>query len=478
MPITQSQSYSSNFGNDFTNTLNVASVAAVAGDAILASYTFRATDPQIASAPTWNGQTLSLVHTSSDTSKTVYIYGVVASATATATLTAAPTNWTYAAALVKVATGNVAPTSTFITPIVKFEDSTNTPWSSPSNSVTGVATGDILVDFLFASDQDSGGNDLTGQVFTPGAGQTNGLSVNNSASHYVGNISSSIKSGSTGTVSTSYGTNLQPVYVYVTTGIRAGISGPTLDSINSGTVLVGSTGNTVNTTSMATLISLTVGGKSATSLSATGGDGTFSMPSFVDGTTYSLMGSVTATANDGVNTADKTITLSPMTGFSYVTLAGTLNTSSTGGLYNFSPAAVVNDQIVYETANITYDAQGNITSSFTGTQTAWHIQASTGITRSYSIITGVPSLTINGVFATGVVGTVVPQAGANPTISDISATGNKGTIFPSAGASVAVNGVSAQGVVGSIFTTVVKATTSMFRSFLNTPKAIFRKIKR
>lgn len=392
MPITQSQSYSSNFGNDFTNTLNIASVAAVAGDAILASYTFRATDPQIAAAPTWNGQTLSLVHTSSDTSKTVYIYGVVASASATATLTAAPTNWTYAAALVKVATGNIAPTSTFITPVVKFEDSTNTPWSSPSNSVTGVATGDILVDFLFASDQDSGGNDLTGQVFTPGAGQTNGLSINNSASHYVGNISSSIKSGATGTVSTSYSANLQPVYIYIATGIRAAVPAATINNMNSGAgVVSGSSGNTITVSGLGSLTGLTLKDAANNTLTISsfasqgGGIYTFSVPAIAAGSVGIMLGNVTATATDGTLTTSGFGTTYSLTGFTGV-VAESLDSGAIGS--SWTPALAVGDMVAIDsTGSIT---TGMVyTSSTSGTHPGWHYSNADKTWRSFNFVNSI-----------------------------------------------------------------------------------------
>lgn len=164
---------------------------------------------------------------------------------------------------------------------------------------------------------------------------------------------------------------------------------PTLNNINTNNIVrVNSTGNTISTSGIATLTSLTIGGKSATSLNAPNGDGTFSMPGFTDEQVYSLLGTRSAVATDGTNSDDLNVTLLPANGWDYVTLAGTLNTGNTGTIFSFSPTAVVNDQIVFPLSHVV-DAQGNLQTDVDGTVVFWHIQASTGVTRSFTVTTGV-----------------------------------------------------------------------------------------
>ncbi len=250
------------------------------------------------------------------------------------------------------------------------------------------------------------------------------------------------------------------------------------------TVRSGQTGIAYTTTGLTSVTGITVGTLAATSLSDTSGDGTHALPALTDTVAHQLYGSKTVTIT-GVGGAPTTTTsFLPPTGWNYVTLSGTLNTSNTGGLYNFSPAAVVGDQIVYETANITYDAQGNITSDFTGTQTAWHIQASTGTARSYSIITGTtPGVTFNitGLSTTASRGNIVGvSGGVNKLITGLSATTSQGIVSAvSGGVRYIITGIQSLMSGGNITSPNGKFSTQqvigMFKSLLNTPKTIFKK---
>lgn len=488
------QSYSSNFGSTFTNDLSIASVSASAGDYLFAAYSFRVSDPKISAAPTWNGQTFSLLHTSSDQSKTVYLYGLLAASGSTSSILASPSNWTYCNALIRVFTSNIAPTSTVITPVVSFEDGTTSPWSSPSNTVSSVASTDILVDFLFASDQDSGGTDLTAQTFTPGSGQLNAILVNNATSHYVGNISSSTKTGSSGAVTTSSSAVQQPVYIYITTGLRGAAAGPSISAIDQ--LVEGSTSTVTFSTAFApTSLSISDGSRTinVTSFSGTGSTRTFTCPSYVDSTTGLSLGSVSITATDGTNTTPAyTSAVYTKTGYTSVTLAGTLNTTSTGGLYNFSPAAVVTDKIIYPTANVTYAATGDVTSDYTGSFTAWHLQASTGTVRSYLVTFAVPaglSVTLTGVAATANKGTItasVGAAGLSSTLTGVASVASVGTITASlSGGAInttltGVAATAAKGTITASISTYVPQTN--VKDTLQTPlvitptKTIFRSI--
>lgn len=453
MAISLQNTYTSNFGDDWTQTFNIPSVVSSSGNVIVVAYSVRQSANQIAAAPTWNGETFTLFHTSSNESTTVSIYTLKCTTSATASILCSPTDWSHSAAVARVFSGTINLTDTFITAVTSFEDSTSTPWAAPTASISST-TGDIIVDFLHTANQDAAGYNLTGGTFTQDGGQSNYTIATNSANNYVGNVASSIEVAGSGTTSTSWTLSQQPRYVYVVMGIK-GTSGTSIDDINTNEqVRVSSTGNTITTSGLGTLTTLTLGGKSATSISATGGDGTFSMPAFVDATTYSLLGTVTATAGDGTSTADLSVSLLPTTGWSYVTLSGTLNTTNTGVLYNFSPAASVGDQIVYETAKGTVDAQGNYEGDFDGTQTMWHIKASDGVTRSYDVITGVVGVTFNitGLSATMSGGTVTgTSGGVIKAITGLSMTASRGTISAvSGGIRYFITGLQSSTFLGSI----------------------------
>lgn len=174
---------------------------------------------------------------------------------------------------------------------------------------------------------------------------------------------------------------------------RYGISGTTLSgaSIDSypATVRSGDTGVAYTTTGLSTVSSITIGSLAGTSISDTAGDGTHSVPALTDGVAHELYGTKTVTITGTGGTPTTSTSFQPLSTQSFVTLSGTLNTTDTGVLYSFSPAAAVGDQIVWTTANGTVDAQGNYTGDFTGTQTMWHIDATDNVARSYSVITGV-----------------------------------------------------------------------------------------
>lgn len=150
----------------------------------------------------------------------------------------------------------------------------------------------------------------------------------------------------------------------------------------------GQTGVAYNTTGLTSVSGITIGSLAATSISDTSGDGTHSVPSLTDGVAHELYGTKTVTITGTEGSPTTTTSFQPLSTQSFVTLSGTLNTTETGVLYNFSPAAAVGDQIVWTTANGTVDAQGNYSGDFVGTQTMWHIDATDNVARSYDVITG------------------------------------------------------------------------------------------
>lgn len=166
-------------------------------------------------------------------------------------------------------------------------------------------------------------------------------------------------------------------------------------SVNGGTnsVQIGSSGNTFETVNLTGVTAASLGGVAMTSVAGSSSPWTFTCPPLTDGAVSPYpSGTFSITGAEGSPTlAGVAVTLP--TGLTSVTLAGTLNTTNTGILYNFSPAAVVTDQIFYPPVPtvgkyITIDAQGNIDTDYDGTTQFWHWQASTGITRSYDVIVG------------------------------------------------------------------------------------------
>lgn len=168
-----------------------------------------------------------------------------------------------------------------------------------------------------------------------------------------------------------------------------------VDSINGGTnsVQIGSSGNTVATVGLSAVTSANIGGVAMTSLAGASSPWTFSCPPLTDGAVSPYpSGTFTIVGTEGSPTlAGVAVTL--QSSLTAVTLAGTLNTTNTGVLYNFSPAAVVTDKIFYPPVPavgkyMTVDAQGNIDTDHFDVVEFWHWQASTGITRSYNVVLG------------------------------------------------------------------------------------------
>lgn len=168
-----------------------------------------------------------------------------------------------------------------------------------------------------------------------------------------------------------------------------------LDSINGGTnsVQIGSSGNTAETTGLTAVTAASLNGVAMTSVAGSSSPWTFTCPPLTDEAvspypsgTFSITG---AEGSPTLNDVDVTLP----DGLVAIELAGTLNTTETGVLHDFSPAAVVTDEIFYppDPSGSTYiivDAQGNIDTNHNGTVEFWHWQASTGITRSYDVILG------------------------------------------------------------------------------------------
>jgi hypothetical protein len=152
------------------------------------------------------------------------------------------------------------------------------------------------------------------------------------------------------------------------------------------TVRSGDTGVAYTTTGLSSVSGITIGSLAATSISDTAGDGTHSIPVLVDETAHELYGTRTVTITGTGGAPTTTVSFQPVAGTDFTTLSGTINATETGAVYAFSPAAVVNDQLVKPVA-LGIDAQANILGG-PGVYTVWHIQASTKIARSYTLTLG------------------------------------------------------------------------------------------
>jgi hypothetical protein len=181
---------------------------------------------------------------------------------------------------------------------------------------------------------------------------------------------------------------LQPPLLSVSkTFFSATVTRKSITSIgSSGVVRPGQTGVAIASENMGTLTSVAVNGVTVTSLSASGGSGTFTMPALTDGQISGLFGTgKLAAATNGTDVVNQYIVdYQPPTGFDFVTLSGTINQTETGVGYGFSPALAVNDQILFDPTKGYVDEQGNHYTDTPETQLMWHIEAATGIARSFN----------------------------------------------------------------------------------------------
>lgn len=144
------------------------------------------------------------------------------------------------------------------------------------------------------------------------------------------------------------------------------------------------------------------------------------IPFFTDGVATVRVGSsktLVVTYTAGSQSADKVVDVVEADDWDFATLASGFNTGEDDSVvFGFSPAAAIGDEIWFDPTNGTVGTDAGYSGSFTGTQTLWHIQNSTGIARSYDLITGdgeiisgglttrgltVSGLTVRGLTVTG-----------------------------------------------------------------------------
>ena len=169
-------------------------------------------------------------------------------------------------------------------------------------------------------------------------------------------------------------------------------SAVTLTSINSGTVLAESTGNTVVTDGLSNATLLTVDGISMTGLAGSDDAYTFNVPVLAADSYYPKFGSnVNAIISDGVAFSTLAINFLPKATHDYITLTGTGGTG-VGWVGNYVTCAA-NDQIIFAkpttlgvTANGVRD-DGSIFTDYNGTQVMYHRRYSDGLVTELTVIT-------------------------------------------------------------------------------------------
>lgn len=449
------------YSNDFLDTYTLSNVVAVAGDVIIVAVSGRDGIHDF-NIPTWNGESFTQIGSFIDGPATLEVFSLKCASSGTFTITGNGSGFWGLNAVALVYGGSFG--ASFITGFTQNNYISGT-FTLPSVSIASIDADSLAIDILAATLWDDGYSAVATTYSTTGTSRASTQVATNTP----GRLYASDKTGS-GTVVSTYTKSDANYTQYRIAGFKlyTYTAGPSVDSYPS-TVRSGSTGNTYTTTSLSSVSGITIGTLAATSISDTSGDGTHSVPSLVDGVAYELYGTRTVIFTGVGGSPTTTTNFQPLSTQNYVTLSGTLNTTNTGVLYNFSPAAVVGDQIVFFTAdNTSVDAQGNLATDFVGTQQMWHIQASTKVARSYDVTTGESAgltVSITGVAGTGTVGTVTPILGATGltvAITGVAGTGTVGTVVPSLGSgadiTVAISGVAGTGTVGAV-TPVLGATT-------------------
>ena len=371
------------YQSDFNNAYTIPSVAASAGNMIIVACQGRDNGGIFDfDVPTWNGETFTLESEEVTTGVTgLQVFSLIAASSGTFSISANAGGYGGIAAIAMTFSGTFDASS--VADLVTGYWSTG-GYIEADLDVSNVASGDVTVSILAAPKQNDGGIDVSTTYTSNGTTRVLAETI----APRVGDLYGSTHTG-TGTVACTYTRSDSDTPVWRMAAFRiteVGGGGATINSYPA-TVRSGSTGNSYTTTGLTSVTAISIGTLAATSISDTGGDGTHSVPSLTDGVAHELYGTKTVTVTGTEGSPTTSTSLQPLVTQSFVTLSGTLNTTNTGGLYNFSPAAVVTDQIVFPSSGITYDAQGNITGE-AGSYTCWHIQASTKIARSYTVTLG------------------------------------------------------------------------------------------
>lgn len=234
--------------------------------------------------------------------------------------------------------------------------------------------------------------------------------------------------------------------------IQADYGNPLFDSITPAPAIGDSI--TFTTSGLSTLTNMTVGGVAVNSLSATGGDGTCLLQSWVVGNVGIPLGTQYVVASDGTVTTgvyDKTIVINAPTGKQFVQLT-TVNPGAAYLSANIvaagGTALAIGDQIQFSTATALglnpatqvsfIDDDGGIYTDYVGTQTILVRRSGTGIVETHSLITAEgPANSLPVVSASTIksmtLGITATDPDGDALVYSVTTQGSKGT------ASVAVN---------------------------------------
>lgn len=446
-----------NNASGLNNSTTVASVAAVTGDKILFLSYWRQ-KAQTITAPLWNGQTFTQIGSTIDTGEaSLGLYELTAASSTTASVTASYSDYVYYNTAVVVTRDSAvgAITTTLSTPQIYNSGG----YTNPSITVSSVPTGALLLDFLAAMGWDTGYGDVTATTWTPN--QTSRGGITNTGQQAINRLAVSSAAGAGSNVTTSWAPSAdQPMYTHLAMYLDATPS-YAIDTITNPSVL-GSSGNVINTTGLGTLTSLTIGGKAVSSLSATGGDGTYSIPAWADTVQGFLLGSgQTVVASDGTNSANSTVTVNPETNTNYVTLTS-VNTSA--GYLGSYMSLNIGDQVKFPTAASLsvatnyIDVDSGIYTDYIGSQVIYVRNVTTGIVTQVSLITGVSNVSITGLQNNVSLGIFSANGAAIRAVTGNQVSVSLGSFVAKAGAVTVTSGQQASVQLGS-FSAVGNPTT-------------------
>lgn len=379
-----------NFGETFTNSLSQ-SVTANSGDAIVLHMRWRKISSITFDSPSWNGQSLAIIGTQQDDGEALSAtYWVQASSTGTHDLIGTFSDYVIAAGIatvVRLSAGTIS--------VAGFQSQiyTGTGSADPSLTLTGVPSGATTMSFL-GNQGWHGGYGNVATTLSPNSPLTGNSTITNTTYRGVWAVSNANAGSATGSVNAAWTRSDadEPMFTHVAFYLNSALTSPTIDS-GTNPVSLGTTGNTINTSNLGTLTSLTIGGVAVTSLSAPSGDGTFSIAAWADGVVGTPLGTQTQLAGDGTDTASRSVTVNPGTNRDWVALTS-VNTAV--GYLGAYVSLNIGDQIHFPTAaslSVTanyIDVDGGIYTDYAGSQVIYKRHVSTGVVTAITLINGEP----------------------------------------------------------------------------------------
>lgn len=279
------------------------STTASAGDAILLAVAFRDFTTTF-SSPAWNGQPLLLVGSSNMSGAKVALYGVIATAPATANVTGSLDAFVVCNAGVTVARGGGGVLSIGAFSALLYESGT---YANPSIVSASVASGDLIYNVLNGTGWDKDFVDVSSTTWAIVSPSTDRATVVNNSQTRVHTMRVGTGAGAganytSGWTASAGGPQYSQMVAVVSEAASVIINSVTTAG-NPGLV-VGQVA-TIATTGLGTLASVAIKTSATplatvngTSLSAPSGDGTFTMPYWVNGQKYPFIGTVNVTATD------------------------------------------------------------------------------------------------------------------------------------------------------------------------------------